>query len=207
MITLSLAALLFQDWPQYRGPNRDDVSAETGLLQTWPSAGPPLAWTYRDAGVGYSGVSVVGNRLYTIGGRGDTEFLIAVDVKSGRQAWAVPVGPLFQFEGNKWSAGPSATPTAADGRVYALGGNGDLLCADAATGKPIWKKNLPSELEAQVNPIGGGPKNLGWGYTHSPLVDGDQLVLVPGGPKGAVAALERKSGRHRSPRGPRRRRG
>ena len=196
MLSLAIAALVsVQDWPQYRGPNRDDVSAETGLLKAWPASGPPLLWTFRDAGVGYSGVAVAGDRLYTIGGAGGIERLIAVDVKSGRRLWAVDVGPLFGFEGNKWSAGPSATPTVADGRVYALGGNGDLLCAEAASGKPLWRKSLPKDLEAQVNPIGGGPKNLGWGFAASPLADGEQLVLVPGGPKGTVAALDRTSGR------------
>jgi outer membrane protein assembly factor BamB len=193
-LILALAAQA-ADWPQYRGPTRDDVSAETGLLKQWPPAGPALLWTYAEAGIGYSGPAVVGDRLYTIGGRGETEFLIALDVKTGRQAWAVPVGPLFQFDSNRWSAGPSATPTVADGLVFAQGGMGDLVCADAKTGREVWRKNLPKDLEAQVNPIGGGPKNLGWGFTGSPLVDGDQLVIVPGGPKGTVAALDRKTGR------------
>ncbi len=190
-----LLALQAADWPQYRGPARDDVSTETGLLQAWPPAGPPLLWTFRDAGIGYSGPAVVGDRLYTIGGRGDTEFLLALDLRSGKEAWATAVGPLFQFDGNKWSAGPSATPTVFDGLVYAQGGKGDLLCADARSGKEVWRKSLPQELDAQVNPIGGGPKNLGWGFTGSPLVDGERLICVPGGPKGAVAALDRKSGR------------
>jgi outer membrane protein assembly factor BamB len=194
---LILSALLQQttDWPQYRGPNRDDVSAETGLLKSWPAGGPPLLWTFANAGVGLSGPAIVGDRLYTTGGRGEVEYLIAIDVKSGKEAWALPIGPLFQFDSNKWSSGPSATPTVSGGLVYALGGNGDLLCASAATGKEAWRKSLPKELDAQVNPIGGGPKNLGWGFTWSPLVDGEQLVCLPGGPKGTVAALDRKSGR------------
>jgi outer membrane protein assembly factor BamB len=192
---LFLLSLQSADWPQYRGPGRDDVSAETGLLSRWPPEGPALLWTFADAGIGYSGPAVFGDRLYTLGGRGDVEFLIAVDLKTGAEAWAVPVGPLYQFEGNRWSAGPSATPAVAGGLVYALGGNGDLLCASAATGKEVWRRNLPKELEAQVNPIGGGPKNLGWGFTGSPLVDGEQLVCLPGGPRGTVASLDRKTGR------------
>lgn len=197
--TLILSLLSLQatptDWPQYRGPNRDDVSTETGLLTEWPPEGPKLLWTFANAGVGYSGPAIVGDRLYTLGGRGETELLIAVEVKTGKELWATPVGPLFQFETNKWSAGPSATPTVSGTLVYALGGNGDLLCANAATGKEVWRRNLPKELDAQVNPIGGGPKNLGWGFTGAPLVDGEQLVCLPGGPKGTVAALDRKTGR------------
>jgi outer membrane protein assembly factor BamB len=192
---VALLSLQSADWPQYRGPTRDDVSAETGLLQQWPPEGPALLWTCANAGVGYSGPAIVGDRLYTIGGRGDVEFLIALDARSGKEAWAVPVGALYQYEGNRWSAGPSSTPTVAGGLVFALGGNGDLLCVNATTGKEVWRKSLPKELEAQVNPIGGGPKNLGWGYTGSPLVDGEQLVCLPGGPKGTVAALDRKTGR------------
>lgn len=182
------------DWPQYRGPNRDDVSSETGLLSRWPQQGPPLLWTYDQAGVGYSGPAIVGDRLYTLGGRGDSEFLIALDVATGQQAWSVRVGPLFTWKGNVWSAGPSATPTVDDAYIFALGGLGDLVCVERTSGKERWRKNLPQELAAQVNPIGGGPKALGWGFTASPLVDGDRLVCVPGGPKGTLAALDRKTG-------------
>ncbi len=187
------------DWPQYRGPNRDDVSAEKGLLQQWPKDGPKLLWTYADAGIGYSGPAVVGDRLYTIGGRGESEFLFALDTKtikegSVAEAWSAEIGSLFDWKGNNWSAGPSSTPTVDGDSVFALGGNGDLVCASTADGSVRWRKNLPGELEAQVNPIGGGPKNLGWGFTWSPLVDGDKLICIPGGPKGTVAALDKRSG-------------
>jgi outer membrane protein assembly factor BamB len=203
MRTLSLALLfalalplLAADWPQYRGPNRDDVSPETGLLQAWPKGGPALAWAYENAGVGYSPPSVVGNRVYVTGGRDDKEFLIALDAKGKdvKEVWAAEIGPTFRWKGNSWSAGPSATPTVDGDRVFALGGNGDFLCVDTA-GKEKWRVNLPKDLEGEVNPIGGGPKNLGWGFTGSPLVDGDQLVIAPGGPKGTLAALDKKSGK------------
>jgi outer membrane protein assembly factor BamB len=188
------------DWPQYRGPTRDDVSVEKGLLQQWPEGGPKLLWTCANAGVGYSGPAVAGNRYFTIGGRGDDEVLIALELDkvtdgAPAEAWAVKVGPLFTFESNKWSAGPSSTPTLDGDSVYALGGNGDLICAAAADGKLRWRLNLPNSLEAEVNPIGGGPKKLGWGFTWSPLVDGNLLICVPGGPKGTLAALEKKTGR------------
>jgi outer membrane protein assembly factor BamB len=194
-LTFAIAA----DWPQYRGPRRDDVSAEKGLLQEWPAGGPALQWTYGNAGIGYSGMAVVGKRLYTIGGRDKDEMLIALDigdVQDGapKEAWSLRVGETFDFSSNKWSAGPSSTPTVDGELVYALGGRGDLVCADVGSGKEVWRKNLPTELEAQVNPIGGGPKNLGWGFTWSPLVDGDKLICVPGGPKGTVAALNKKTG-------------
>lgn len=187
------------DWPQYRGPSRNDISAETGLLKKWPDAGPRLLWTFRNSGIGYSGPAIVGDRLYTIGGREGTEYLIALDLRAVKEgtvaeAWATAIGPTFDWEGNKWSAGPSATPTVDGNLVFALGGNGDLVCADAGTGKPVWRKNLPKELDAEVNPIGGGPKKLGWGFTWSPLVDGEQLICLPGGPKGTFAALNKRTG-------------
>lgn len=206
MVTAALFLLLLvsrcavaADWPQYRGPERNDISAETGLLAQWPAGGPKLLWTYSDTGIGYSGPAIVGDRLYTIGDRGETAYLIALDLKSVKdqtvsEAWAAPIGPKFDFRGNNWSAGSSATPTVDGNLVFALDGTGDLLCADAATGKEIWKRNLPTELEAEVNPIGGGPKKLGWGFTWSPLVEGDRLICVPGGPKGTLAALNKHTG-------------
>jgi outer membrane protein assembly factor BamB len=199
LIVLVTGSAMAEDWPQYRGPNRDDVSAEKGLLTAWPKEGPPLIWTYGNAGVGYSGPAVVGNRLYTLGGRGDDEFLIALDLESVKdgtvsEAWAAKVGPTFQWTGNHWSAGPSTTPTVDGELTFALGGMGDLLCVEMATGAERWRKNLPADLKAEVNPIGGGPKKLGWGYTGSPLIDGDRLICIPGGPLGTVAALDKKSG-------------
>src|SRR5262245_19987763 len=155
LLSLVVGVLCFvgahaDDWPQYRGPKRDDVSAEKGRLQAWPKEGPALHWTYTNAGVGYSGVAVVGDRLDTTGGRDDKEYLIALDLKAVKdknvaEAWAVEVGPLFTFKTNQWSAGPSATPTVDGDLVFAVGGNGDLLCVDTA-GKEKWKKNLPREM-------------------------------------------------------------
>lgn len=187
------------DWPQYRGPLRNDVSEERGLLAEWPAGGPALLWTFTDTGIGLSGSAVVGDQLLTIGGRGEDEFLIALnlrDVKDGAvsQAWATRVGPTYDWKGNSWSTGPSSTPTVDGDRVFALASTGHLLCANTATGQEHWRKDLAVELDAEVNPIGGGPKKLGWGFTWSPLVDGEQLICVPGGPKGTVAALNKQTG-------------
>src|SRR5205809_6517090 len=108
------------DWPQFRGPNRDGVSKETGLLKAWPTGGPPLVWTFTNAGSGYSGPAIVGGRLYMAGARGDTEYLFALDTKTGKEFWATKIGPNFTWKGNQWNAGPSATPSVAGGTVYAL---------------------------------------------------------------------------------------
>lgn len=190
-----LTVALADDWPQYRGPNRDDVSVEKGLLPSWPEGGPKLLWTFDQAGVGYSGPAVAGRRLYTLGGRGDTEFLIAIDPDKGAELWAAPLGPLHAWDANQWSAGPNSTPTVDGDAVFALGAKGDLICAAASDGKIRWRVSLPNALEAEVNPIGGGPAKFGWGHSWSPLVDGTLLICTPGGPKGTVAALDKRTGR------------
>ncbi|HZU37602.1 MAG TPA: PQQ-binding-like beta-propeller repeat protein [Gemmataceae bacterium] len=184
------------DWPQFRGPHRDDVSAETGLLKQWPAKGPSLLWTYRDAGVGYSGPAIVGDRLFTMGARGDTEFVFALSIsQQGKQLWATPIGPKFDWKkGNEWNQGPAATPTVDGDRVYALGGQGILVCVDVGTGKLHWRKDLPAEMHAVVNNIAGSPQGIGWGFTWSPLVDGGHLIIQPGGPDGTLGALDKRTG-------------
>jgi outer membrane protein assembly factor BamB len=202
LVALAVPALRGDDWPQHRGPNRDGVSREKGLRQEWPKGGPPLLWTFADAGVGYSGPAVVGDRLYLAGGRGDDEFLFALDLTApggpAKPLWSARIGPLFTWNGNGWNRGPNVSPTVDGDRVYSLGGFGDLVCVGAADGKERWRTNLPRDLGGEVNPIGGGledPTPLGWGYAGAPLVDGDALVCVPGGKQGLLAALDKNSGR------------
>jgi outer membrane protein assembly factor BamB len=193
LLTL-LSAANAADWAQWRGPDRTDVSAETGLLKSWPKDGPPLRWTYAEAGVGYSGPAVVGERLFTMGARGPTEYLVALDTKTGGEVWATPVGPTFTFKGNSWGDGPRSTPTVDGDRVYALGGQGELVCVEAATGKEVWRISLLKDLDGEVSPAGGGPEKIGWGYTESPLIDADRLVCTPGGKQGTMASLDKKTG-------------
>jgi outer membrane protein assembly factor BamB len=195
LLTLAPAAH-GDDWPQWRGPNRDGVSREKGLLKEWPKGGPKLLWTFKDAGGGYSQPAIVGDRLYLSGARGDSEYLFAVDLTKTPpvEAWAVKIGPTFTWQGNNWNEGPSAAPTVDGDLVFALGGNGELVCVDGK-GNEKWRTNLPKNLDAEVNPIGGSPeKKLGWGFAAAPLVDGDKLICVPGGPKGTVAALDKRTG-------------
>jgi outer membrane protein assembly factor BamB len=187
------------DWPGYRGPDRNDLSRETGLLKAWPAGGPRLLWTFDNAGAGLSGVAVVGGRLYTLGARDGVEYVYALDLAGSadgkvRELWAAKVGPMFQWKGNSWNAGPSSTPTVDGDVLYALGGQGELVCVELAAGKQRWRKSLPTELAAEINPVGGGPARLGWGFTWSPLVDGDRLICQPGGKKGTLAALDKKTG-------------
>ena len=170
------------DWPQWRGADRSDHSRETGLLKSWPTGGPRQVWLNEDVGLGYSGYSIVGGTLFTMGLRADDEFLIAVDAATGKERWATAVGGRLK---NGWGDGPRSSPTVDDNRVYALGGLGDLICADAKTGRAIWKTSMSK--------LGGGKP--GWGYCESVLVDGDNVVCTPGGRNGDIAALDKSTGK------------
>jgi outer membrane protein assembly factor BamB len=161
-----------------------------------------LVWTFTEAGLGYSGPAIVGDRLYMSGGKGDSEYLFAIDLKnvaneSVKEIWNTKIGPLFTWKGNVWNMGPNATPTVSGDRIFALGGFGDLICAESSAGKEQWRKNLPRDFGGEVNPIIGGledPTPLGWGYAMAPLVDGDHLICVPGGKQGLLAALKLSNG-------------
>jgi len=169
-------------WPQWRGPNRDGISKETGLLKQWPADGPPLVWKAAGAGRGYSSFSIADGKLYTMGLRGDREYVVAFDVATGKEAWATPHGSAFR---NDRGDGPRGTPTVDGDRVYALGGSGDLSALDARTGKIVWSKNV-------LKAFGG--ENITWGISESPLVLGNKVLVNPGGPGASIVALNKADG-------------
>jgi outer membrane protein assembly factor BamB len=183
------------DWPQWNGPKRDGHADEKSLLKEWPKAGPKLLWTFDKAGTGYTAPAVVGGNVYTMGCRGEDEFVICLDAK-GTEQWATKIGPVFEFKTNQWSRGPNGTPAVDGNLLYALGSQGTLVCLDTEKGTLKWKKDLPKDMAAEVSNVFGGPDTdkFGWGYCWSPLVDADYLIITPGGPKGLVAALDKKSG-------------
>jgi len=167
------------DWPQWRGTNRDGRSPEVGLLKTWPAGGPPLAWRAQGAGDGYSSFAVSQGRLFTLGARADTEYVIAFDVASGKRLWETPHGRRFS---NDRGDGPRATPTVEGDRVYAFGASGDLSVLDAATGKVHWTANVLSKFKGS---------NIQWGLSESPLVLDDRILVNAGG---TVVALRKTDG-------------
>jgi len=179
---LEAAAQAGGEWPQWRGPNRDGVSKETGLLRQWPAEGPPLAWKTTGAGRGYSSMSASKGRLYTLGLRGEREFIVAFDLRNGKEVWATPHGGAFR---NDRGDGPRGTPTVDGERVYALGGNGDLTALDAARGRVIWTMNVLQKF---------GGSNITWGISESPLVVGEKLLVNPGGPGAGIVALNKRDG-------------
>jgi len=171
------------DWPQWQGADRSGVSKETGLLKEWPKDGPPLAWKVKGLGDGFSTPTVAAGRIFTMGNRGKSEYVIALDEDGGRELWAAEVGPVR--DGGGGYPGPRCSPTVDGDFVYAVGLNGDLLCLDTASGKEHWRKDLRKDFKGQ----GGG-----WGYCESPLVDGDRLIVTPGGKQATLAALDKKTG-------------
>lgn len=164
------------EWPQWRGPNRDGISPETDLLDEWPEAGPPLAWKATGLGDGFSSVAVVDGKVYTIGRKDGKERLVALD-KSGKILWTAPTGGRDS---------PNGTPTVAGNRVYAVGHQGDLICADIADGRVVWQKNFGRDF--------GGKMMSGWGFSESPLVDGNRLVCTPGANDAIIVALDKQTG-------------
>ncbi len=174
------------DWPQWRGPHRDGVSSETGLLQQWPPQGPRLLWQVKDIDFGYSTPAVVGDYLYLQSNQGkDNEYVQALHVKDGKRAWGTRLGKVGP-NGMPSYPGARSTPTVDGDVLFALGSDGDLACLQISMGKVLWHRNLRTDFA-------GHPGN--WAYSESPLVDGDTLVCTPGGSEATLVALNKKDGK------------
>lgn len=174
------------DWPQWRGPQRNGATPETGLLATWPEGGPPLRWQRTDLGFGYGAPAVVGERLYLLANADlDNESVLALAIAEGRTLWSTRLGRVGNPKQNPNFPAARSTPTV-DGEVlFALGSDGDLACLDAATGQVRWRKQLRTDF---------GGKPGAWAYAESPLVDGDTLVVTPGGAEATLVALNKHTG-------------
>lgn len=175
-----------RDWPQFRGPSRDGISAETGLLGRWPEGGPREVWR-RPIGEGYSGIAAVGDRIFTMYAQGDAdtgkELVAAFDAATGKELWHTAIGPKIETE---FGNGPRATPTIDGDTVYALGAQGHLAALAAGDGAARWTVDLPSTF---------GARRPHWGYATSPIALGDVLVLEAGGSEGrAYVGLDKQTG-------------
>ena len=180
------APLNAADWPQWRGASRDGRSGDRGLLGAWPEGGPPLIWRGRGMGGGFSSLAVAGDSIYTMGDVGEDQFVIAAKRSDGSVLWKTRVGPRWE---DKY-LGARSTPTVDGNRVYALGTEGDLVCLDAANGKELWRRSLPDDFGGKMMEIQG----THWKFSESPLVDGDRVVVTPGGRGAALVALNKKTG-------------
>ena len=180
MIASSVVDACAADWPQWRGPRRDGVCDETGLLQQWPEGGPRLIWSSTNLGRGYSAPIVVGQRIYLTGDVGEELHLFALDPE-GKRAWQTK-------NGRSWKdpyPGARASCTYSEGRLYHLNAHGQLACLDADTGKELWSVNVIERFDGKV---------IHWGLSENLLVDGPRVIVTPGGSKGLMAALDKKTG-------------
>jgi outer membrane protein assembly factor BamB len=172
------------DWPGFRGPNRDGLCTETGLLKEWPDGGPKQVWSASNLGLGFGTPSVANGKIYGIGRRDEKDGVWALKESDGSELWFAPFADPTKPQMPQ-NNGPCSTPTVHDGKVLAVSVNGTLACLDAAKGSVLWKKSY-------VDDFGG--KVPAWAYTDSVYVDGDKVICVPCGSKAAVAALKLADG-------------
>lgn len=172
------------DWPQWRGPQRDGIAPGDGLLAEWPDRGLPVLWRQK-AGPGVSSLAVAGGRVFTLFQDGPNEVVICWDAEKGTERWRFPYESRFTREVD----GPRSTPTVDDERVYTLGARGHLHCLEAKTGKKVWHSDLCADFGAEV------PK---WGFSSSPLVEDDLLLINPGASGGqSIVAFDKLTGKVR----------
>ena len=161
-------------WPQFHGPNGDNISIETGLLKQWPEGGPELIWKAEGMGEGFASISLANGLIYTAGKLDDQTVVIALNL-NGKMEWQAKCGPAW----TKSFPGTRSTPTLDGDRVYYESPLGDLVCLNAKTGEQLWGKNVLSEF---------GGENIQWALAESPIIDGDNLICCPFGTEGSVVA-------------------
>ncbi|MEA3367109.1 MAG: PQQ-binding-like beta-propeller repeat protein [Planctomycetota bacterium] len=181
MALLAAATADAGEWPQFHGPNRDNKSADKGLLKKWPEGGPPRIWEATGIGEGYSTVAIANTRIHTTGSI-DGDCVITVLDMDGKKIWTRKNGRAW----GKSYPGTRSTPTIADGMLYHLSGIGNLVCLKADDGEAVWSIDIMRRF---------GGRHIIWGLAESPLVFDDKVVCTPGGKEVSIAALNRKTGK------------
>ncbi len=171
-----------RDWPQWHGPGRTNISAETGLLQQWPQGGPLRVWSISSLGKGYGSIAIQGDHIYVQGTQGSSSVVFCLNRADGKMIWARPLGTALDQEKG---GGPRGTPTADGERIFALSEGGSLACLRSKDGSVIWSRNILKEF---------GGSNPEWLMSESPLIDGSNLIVTPGGNRAAIVALDLAKG-------------
>lgn len=180
VVGIAGAVELVPFWPQFHGPNRDNISTEEGLLKQWPENGPDLVWTAQGLGHGYSTVSIAGGMIYTAGNIGGDTVITALDL-DGKMVWQATNGKAWTRD----HPGTRGTPTIDGDHVYHESPLGEVICLDAKTGKTIWQVNIIEQFQAT---------NIKWALSESLLIDGDHVICCPGGPETSMVALNKRTG-------------
>lgn len=181
---LFTTALSAADWPQWRGPNRDGRSAETDLNLDFSNGAPKLLWKVEGVGQGYSSVAVVDDVIYTTGNTDQGQCVIARNASDGSEVWSTPLtdgAPKHGYDGAR------CTPSVTDSHVYVVGSDGQIACLNRADGKIVWSKDFKKQWQGRMM--------SGWGFSESPLVDGDRVICTPGGDRALMVALDRMTGK------------
>jgi outer membrane protein assembly factor BamB len=183
---LSLSPQVFAadaGWPQWRGPHRDGKSAEKGINTDWEAQQPELLWQAEGLGGGYASVAIAGDKLFTTGNFDDGQAVVCLDLKNQQIAWKTPVTdapPKHGYEGSR------TTPSLDGDRLYVVSSDGEIACLKQQDGKLVWKRNFKDWK---------GQMSSGWGFSESPLVDGDWVLCTPGGKEGMIVALDKMTGK------------
>ena len=173
------------DWPQWQGQDRSAVSKEKDLLEKWPDKGPTLLWSVATLGGGYSTPSIAAGRIFGMGARDEDEGVWALSEADGKELWWTRIAAKLTKKEAGYAEGPRCTPTVDGDVLYVLGMSGALVCLKVATGELVWQKNLVKDFNGRVG---------GWKYAESPLIDGERLLVTPGGEKATIVCLNKKTG-------------
>src|SRR6185503_12523935 len=171
------------DWPQWHGPNRTALSTETGLVKTWPTAGPPVVWSIANIGEGYGSISIKGDRIFVQGVKAGQSSVFCLNRADGKIVWVAALGARL---GQDRGPGPRGTPTVDGDQLYALAENGELACIKANDGSILWRRNILKDFD------GRNPK---WLISESPLVEGKNVIVTPGGEGASIVALDKLTGK------------
>jgi outer membrane protein assembly factor BamB len=183
VFAINATYLTAQDWPRWRGSNNDGIVRAQGLNLDWTQRTPTLAWTFSQTGAGFSSPTVVGNTLYITGTDATNDFAVAIDTRNGNVIWRQALAPRYA---QHWGDGPRGSITVDGDRLYLILGAGQVMCLSAADGRIIWQKHM-------INDFGGAMKG-DWGYSESPLIDGNNVIVSPGGSRGMIVALNKTNG-------------
>lgn len=171
------------DWPQWRGPHRDGKSTESGLNLNWKRKKPQHLWTVEGMGRGFASLSIADGRIYTTGNLREGQGVVCADAATGRRLWATPLtgeAPEHGYPGSR------CTPTVDGDRVYVVTSDGQIVCLQTSNGNVLWRRSFKADF--------GGRMMSGWGFSESPLVDGDWVLCTPGGRNAMIVALDKRTG-------------